>query len=252
MILKLLNFDTEVTVLPDFVAVLEIHNKRLFSRMARSLQSGGGDTAQEPYLLLDLEGKTVKKSEYPLIVFDPFNLSQTDRALAPKIIDKFSITLVGDEELHTSFMGLEQRLQRELVLLSEELQGSYDFEVKWDVKRYLKAFGFELKYNLEESLLDNFISFLDYFCDSGLQVPLFLVNFKSFFDPKELESIYEHAFLLKISLLLIESSPAATVGRNEKRYIITADFLEEKTFLLVDDYSSSGGNAHGGFRAVSF
>ena len=90
----------------------------------------------------------------------------------------------------------------------------------------MKAFDFGVDYDVNDSLLDKCIKFLSYVSDSGFSATLVFVNLKPFFGLNELDQLYEHAFFLGLSVMLIENVASDYLELREEKYIIDQDLLE--------------------------
>ena len=226
MILKLLRFESEISLEPGRVATLEILNRRLYSRVVASLLSEQGEQALEPYALWEVNGKK-KATRGALMVLSSLPaVPLADRMLLSKLYAKLSQALVEDVSRSVEVAQAAAHLEGLLLEQNIELWGTYRFGVEWDAAQMLKAFALRPETDSEEPLLDQLVSLFGLCADVGLQKPLVLVNAKSFFEPEDLSELASQAFFYGISLLLLESWADETKYDWEHKTLIDQWFLE--------------------------
>lgn len=106
------------------------------------------------------------------------------------------------------------------------LDSDYAFGVDWELKRYLRTYGFGVDLVEDEPLIDKLIKFLKLAKDASLKRTLLFVNLKLFLTENELELFFEQAFFSRLSILLIENAHDDTCHLHERKYTIDQDFLE--------------------------
>lgn len=252
VILKLLNFDTPIELTSRSIIVLEVHNKKIFSRIVQSLLSEEAEDSIEPYLLLSCENEILRPKGALSILPDPFHMPIRDRASLGVLLTRMEEEIQKDSELQDSFRKLHGMLNAKISEFDGIFYGDYSLGIEWDVRKYLKTFNFGVDGQQEITLLDRGINFLEFYADVKSTTPLVLVNFKNFFDDDELEILLDKAFFLGLKLLLIESVPADICSFLEQKIVISDNFLESAEKLSVGEPSCSEGKPPSGFRAVSF
>lgn len=207
-------------------SVLEVHSRKLFSRICSSLQSGEGVYALEPYSLWDDEGVELKPNKQFLFVADLFNLPWDDRLMAGALAARMEELLREDESVRRKAEEAFGLLSSQLAQLALQLDSSYSFAVDWELKRYLKTFGFGVDIAPDETLLDKLIKFLMLAKDVSLGQAIVFVNLKLFLADIELEVFYEQVFFSNLIVLLIENARDEVYRPKEKKFIIDQDLLE--------------------------
>lgn len=215
-----------IIVGPDAVSVLEVQNRVLFCRLCSSLVSERGSEAEEPYTFWSDDGEEIKPEGRILFVLSPLSLPWTDKALSNGLSAKFERLVNEDEDarqgVEYAFACLKSRLSE--VALS--LESEYAFEIDWELKRYLRTYGFGVELIENEPLLDKLIKFLALAKDVSLSKVLLFANLKLFLSENELRKFYEQAFFSGLSVLLIENVRDGVYYEQERKYVIDQDLLE--------------------------
>lgn len=208
------------------VSVLEVHSRPLFARLCMSLASELGADAVEPYTVWDAQGDELKPVGRFLMVGSPFELPWDDKSLVGGLAARVEQLVFEDEvgrgEIEETFALLRSKLSQ----LALALESDYFFGVDWELKRYLRTYGFGIELVDDEPLIDKVIKFLMLAKDASLQKALMFVNLKLFLSENELKQFYEQAFFSGLSILLLEAIPDATCYDVERKYIIDQDLLE--------------------------
>ena len=105
-----------------------------------------------------------------LMVF--FDLPWGDKSLQVALLSKMERTVMEDDTLRRELEVNASVLSKNIAAMGFQLLSDYSFSVEWDLKRYLKSFGFSVDVNASVSLLDKLILFL--MCVQGMPL-LFLV-----------------------------------------------------------------------------
>lgn len=206
--------------------VLEVENRTLFTRVCRSLASGAGEAAVEPYSLWDEDGGELRPSTAFLIVTDPLRLPWDDKNLGGKLYAVLENLMMEDEESRREIEGLGQRLSTAIARLTHQVHADYEFGLEWGMKNYLKSLSFGVARFEESSYLDSLISFLDFAFDMALDRVLVFVNLKSFLTEKDLQTFYDRVFFHDFRVLLLESNHDGSSYRFEKKTRVDLQFLE--------------------------
>lgn len=208
------------------VTVLEVHNKAFFARICQSLASQRGSDAIEPHTFWDEAGKEWKASNCLLVVDTPLDLPWDDRALAGGLANRMAELTHEDADVRQgvedAFALLQSRLRQVAIMLDSE----YAFEVDWELKKYLRTYGFGVELDEDEPLIDKLIKFLMLAKDASLDKAIAFVNLKLFLTKNELEQFYEQAFFAELRLLLVENVEDAITYKRERKLVIDQDFIE--------------------------
>ena len=209
----------------DSVAVLQIENSALFSRIALSLMEGGGLNSLEPHALWDGE-EEIRFCDRSIFISDPLNLPWSHKDLMGEVIKKMEREILEDEDLRAEIESAERLLASSLLRLSLELNSEYNFGLEWDFKRYLKMLGFGIDASTDRPYLDNLMSFISLVLDSGSNKVLVFVNLKTFLTESETKRFYEHIFFSGIRVLMLENMSDEAYYEHERKTIVDQHFLE--------------------------
>ncbi len=231
---------------------LYIENSVLFGRVCNSLCSGVGRDAEEPYTIW-IDGVEKKPNDTLLVIANPFDLPWNDRRLSSALFDRMKGLLFEDEELRGEVEALRQEIDSKLAILEFQLYGDYEFGLEWDLRNYLKAFGFAASHSAQISLFDNLISFVNYVSDLSLNLVLIFVNLRTFLSERELYELQSHIIFLEIESLFLEGLSTQECFANEQVLYIDQDLLESfKSGQSEFPSSTLGRFSSNGFGAVTF
>lgn len=226
MNLQLMRLDADMAFSGDHVCVLEIEQRSLYARICQSLLSEMGPDACEPYRLWDEAGKELSPKKRMLIVNSLPQLPYDNRTFLTKLYAR--VERVAEQSYATSdeLKSKSQSLLGLIEGLSAGLSGEYGFTIDWNLGVLLKAFGFGPMCSEDESLIDNCMRFLAMYQDIGLtDTPIVLMGAKSFFDPNEVDQLYDAAVFHGVQLLLLESRHDPTFYKQESKTYIDEDLV---------------------------
>ncbi|AEB07836.1 hypothetical protein Corgl_1741 [Coriobacterium glomerans PW2] len=215
-----------IDIEPGLPTVLQVENSSLFTRLCLSLRSGEEREAIEPYVIWRGE-KEIATRDALMFIGDPMLLPWDDRALMGSISKRFEKELIEDEELRRTLEDAAVALSSQVASLGLSMYGDYSFAIEWDLKRFIKAFGFGAHPNPQETFLDNLIDFLSFVLDIQCSKVMVFVNLKTFLTEIELEKLYEHVFFSKTRVLLLENKADPNRHENEIKTTIDLDFIEK-------------------------
>jgi CRISPR-associated protein Csn2 len=230
-------FEKQVEIGAGTPTVLEIHNTVLFTRVCQALLSELAEDAIEPYTLWDSKEKRINPKAAFISCSDLFNLPWDGRTITSKLFVIIESLLNQDEQLRVGVEDLNRQINTKVEELSFQLDANYSFQVEWAIGNYLKAFGFSPVRNLDASLLENLIQFIDFISDIGLKKPLLFVNLKNFLTKNQVEEVFERVFFHEIGCLLIEHEPSDNIFVHEEKIVVEQDFTEHLV-TSQSDYSS--------------
>lgn len=224
MIIKLLRLGIDVELSKSSICTLEVENCFLFTRIVSALLSEEGEYAEEPYMVLDENGKktTPKKALHVLNALPDVPLN--DRSMLAKLFRFASRQSELNPELYEQIRFLSTALEAVTEEIIGGLRGDYALAVEWNYETYLKSFGLSPISGKGYSLLDNCIRFFGFCADIGDSTPIVLVNAKSFFSENELDELFSQAVFSGIELLLLESWRDTCALDLERKPLLTSIF----------------------------
>lgn len=226
MIVRFTGLENSLNISKGCPAVLEVQNRALFSRLCRSLQSCKGEEAIEPFSLWSDGGDEMRASNSYLFIESPLALPWDDRALANGLQSGFDRMLLESDSCRSEIEQLLANLQSAVARLGFQMEADYGFALEWELRQYLKAFRFGVKYDPDDALIDNLIQFLDYASDVAVGKLLVFVGLKNFLTEKDVTRLYERVFYHEMNVLLLESAEDQNEYQHERKLVIDQHFLE--------------------------
>lgn len=226
--MKLVFTDLEQPVVLHWgmVKTIEVENSHLFARLCESILSGKGKDAVERYSIWDDDGNELTSSGSLFVISDPLRLPWDSKDLSGKLLDVMESLLFEDEEIRRGLEGCNSWIFASILRGSHQLGGDYHFTVEWDLRQYLKSFGFTIDRGESQSYLDSLITFLDFACDMGLKKMLVFFNLKTFLEKNEYELFLKRTVFLGLNVLLLENKRDYLKYDLEDKTIIDQHFLE--------------------------
>lgn len=217
--------DRPLKLEPGLCSTLEVESQALFVRIVRSLMSGEGRYADEPYSVWE-EDKELRPKDALLVIDNPLQLPWDERGFMGSVIKRIEREYLEDEDLRRAVEGLQSAMASQLVALGMGLNADFGFGQEWDFRRYLKFMGFGVSYQESKSFLDNQLNFLSLALDSGDKRVLVFVNLKTFLSENDFRLFSEQVFFQKSRVLLLENKLDKGTYKHENKRCIDLDFIE--------------------------
>lgn len=218
--------DRPIDVARGYVSTVEVENSCLFARMCRSLVSNGGEDVFEQFSLWDEAGNELVPSRVLFAVPDPLHLPWDCTELSSKLFGIMETLLYEDEEARRIFEDYGSQLRGFSQRLTHQVECDYRFNVEWDVRRYLKSFGFSADRGDDLPYIDMLNMFLDFVSDVQLEKVLVFVNLKTFLGKIEFEQFLDRVFFHEMQVLLLENKVCDINYGYESKMRIDQHFLE--------------------------
>ena len=205
---------------------LEVANPTFFARLCQSLLGCMGEDAPEPYTIWSSEGTELRSQSVILPVANPFGLPWGDKLLASGFPALMEQRFKEDEELRGEAEDLAHKLSSLVAAIALQFNADYTYAKDWEVKKYLKAFGFGVEVLSNASLLDNLIRFIDFASDMSFRGVIIFLNLKIFLVDSDIDLLYERVFFQGLKVVLLENAHDAIKRPHEQKLVIDQDFLE--------------------------
>lgn len=218
--------DTAIEVVPGRACTLEIRNHTLFARVCRTLVGMQRGSQFEPFTIWDDDGEELSYASSILLASDPLRLPWDSSELSGKLLSKMEALLMEDEDNRLIFEEYGSLLNGFASRLTHQVEGEYGFAVEWDIKRYLKSFGFGIERGDDLPYIDSLNMFIDFVHDMNLKKVLVFINLRTFLSEDDFDSFLERVFFHKISVLMIENELNCWIHALEKKVVVDQHFLE--------------------------
>lgn len=210
---------------PGNCTTLEVENQALFVRFVRSLVSGEGRYADEPYSVWEGD-EELKPRDALLVIDNPLQLPWDERGFMGSVLKRIEREYLEDEDLRRAVEGLQSAMASQLAALGMGLNADFSFGQEWDFRRYLKFMGFGVSYQESKSFLDNQLNFLSLALDSGDKRVLVFVNLKTFLSENDFRMFLDQVFFQKSRVLLLENKLDSNSYEHESKRCIDLHFIE--------------------------
>lgn len=217
--------DRPLELEPGNCTTLEVENQALFVRLVRSLVSGEGRYADEPYSVWDGD-EELKPRDALLVIDNPLQLPWDERGFMGSVLKRIEREYLEDEDLRRAVEGLQSAMASQLATLGMGLNADFSFGQEWDFRRYLKFMGFGVSYQESKSFLDNQLNFLSLALDSGDKRVLVFVNLKTFLSENDFRMFLDQVFFQKSRVLLLENKLDSNSYEHESKRCIDLHFIE--------------------------
>lgn len=206
-------------------STLEVQSSTLFARLARSMLSGEGRYAEEPYSIWDGDAE-LKPKDALLVIDNPLQLPWDERGLMGTIIKRMEREYLEDEDLRKAVEDYQRSINSALMALGLGMNADLGFSQEWDFKRYLKFAGFGVSYQEGKSFLDNLLNFLSLALDAGEKRTFVFVNLKTFLSENDFMLFLDQVFFQKTSVLLLENKRDEHYYEHERKRMVDLHFIE--------------------------
>lgn len=181
------------------IYVLTLENTKVMTEMVQDLwkqyQGEDGEIA------LIKEGSRVKIDKNVEVIFNPVTVSCNNRKVISKLFK--DISSIAEEEMYEKTLELNSEIIAYMDKLTEKVPYPLRNSIDLDLMGLFKLYNLEIEeeYDSLAEQLVNYFKIMRQIC--GIQV-FICMNLKLFFNPSELQVIYQDVFLEKIILIDIE------------------------------------------------
>lgn len=144
MIIKLLYFENDIEILPDKVSVLEIENKKMFSKFIYTIYNkiNGIETEDEIYLFEN--GKEVKFSEKALYISDPMMIDFNSKEIINTITKLISKQLNIEVDIKNNCEQKYSELYSLFQNILSDFTINFDSSSELDITKFIKMIGLKI------------------------------------------------------------------------------------------------------------
>lgn len=221
----MLNFENNIEFSTDYIAVLEIENKKLFSSFTSLLICDDFEKQQKEFILIEND-KELKISKNFLITTDILGFDINNKKIQSLAVDKLEKICQNDEVVLHEIKQANTDLYLKIVCLINELNCDFCISDEWSLPKYLKAFNFQADTSSIENSFDKIILYLQIVSELFKDCVVCFINLKSYFDDEQIEEIYKFAIYNNVQLFIIESALSNRQIKYEKKLIIDNEFDE--------------------------
>ena len=215
--------DEPILIDEGMTTSLAVANKTFFSRLVSSLLDGSGDGLEKFVFCKD--EKNIKFSKVALSIVNPFDLPFKNASLLKNLFQKVEDAVKYNDSVLIKVNELQLLLSQAFEDANKNFNGNYDFGIEFDVKKYLKTFGYSSDVERASSLLESLILFLNFVADVAPEMVLFFVNLGYFLGNDDLNSFCKEIFSLKLTAFMVDSGDRLPRLCNTRNYAIDQHFI---------------------------
>lgn len=225
MKLKIFPFEKSVVLSEEYVALLQLNNKRLFNRVCNTIYLLTLGQPGEEDILMTEEDKEIDFEEI-LFLTDLWHFDCNSKKILTKLFSFIEANYKVDAELMQAFQQHLQWIQGGIRESLEELPFNVEMKAMVTLQDVLKMLGVKLARLEGYSLIEKILTIIDIVEQFNLYPAIILCNIKAYLEKNELEELYKHAICCKIKLMIIEYGVPQEELINEKVWYIDEDYEE--------------------------
>lgn len=226
MIMKIFSLENDIIFTEEYINVLQIQDKKLFTNVINSLNDNINNIEDTKERIIILDNDTEIKIEKEVLMFiDVFNIDFNQKKIQSALYNKIEKIYKQEFERMSEFQTIFQKLQLNVLDVFNEFPFEFNYKESIGIQEYLKLLGLKISNN-KGKITDTIFSLIDVVeCFSVAKILIF-VNLKLYLIDDELKEIYKYAMYKKVNMLLIETGEEKEPLENEKILYIDSDYDE--------------------------
>ena len=218
MIMKIFSLENDITFTEEYINVLQIQDKKLFTNVINSLNDNINNIDDTKERIIILDNDTEIKIEKEVLMFiDVFNIDFNQKKIEKIYKQEF--------ERMSEFQTIFQKLQLNVLDVFNEFPFEFNYKESIGIQEYLKLLGLKISNN-KGKIIDTVFSLIDVVEYLSVAKLLVFVNLKLYLSDDEVNEIYKYAMYKKVNILLIETGEEKEPIENEKILYIDSDYDE--------------------------
>lgn len=226
MIMKIFSLENDITFAEEYINILQIQDKKLFTNVINSLNDNINNIEDTKERIIILEGDTeIKIEKEVLMIIDVFNIDFNQKKIQNALYNKIEKIYKQEFERMSEFQTIFQKLQLNVLDVFNEFPFEFNYKESIGIQEYLKLLGLKISNN-KGKITDIIFSLIDVVKYLSVTKILIFVNLKLYLIDDELKEIYKYAMYKKVNILLIETGEEKEPLENEKILYIDSDYDE--------------------------
>ncbi len=226
MIMKIFSLENDITFAEEYINILQIQDKKLFTNVINSLNDNINNIEDTKERIIILEGDTeIKIEKEVLMIIDVFNIDFNQKKIQNALYNKIEKIYKQEFERMSEFQTIFQKLQLNVLDVFNEFPFEFNYKESIGIQEYLKLLGLKISNN-KGKITDTIFSLIDVVKYLSVTKILIFVNLKLYLIDDELKEIYKYAMYKKVNILLIETGEEKEPLENEKILYIDSDYDE--------------------------
>lgn len=226
MIMKIFSLENDITFTEEYINILQIQDKKLFTNVINSLNDNINniEDTKERIIILDNDIE-IKIEKEVLMIIDVFNIDFNQKKIQSALYNKIEKIYKQEFERMSEFQTIFQKLQLNVLDVFNEFPFEFNYKESIGIQEYLKLLGLKISNN-KGKIIDTVFSLIDVVEYLLVAKLLIFVNLKLYLGDDELKEIYKYAMYKKVNILLIETGEEKEPLENEKILYIDSDYDE--------------------------
>ena len=226
MIMKIFSLENDIIFKEEYINVLQIQDKKLFTNVINSLNDNINniEDTKERIIILDNDIE-IKIEKEVLMIIDVFNIDFNQKKIQSALYNKIEKIYKQEFERMSEFQTIFQKLQLNVLDVFNEFPFEFNYKESIGIQEYLKLLGLKISNN-KGKITDTIFSLIDVIEYLSVAKLLVFVNLKLYLSDDELNEIYKYAMYKKVNILLIETGEEKEPLENEKILYIDSDYDE--------------------------
>lgn len=226
MIMKIFSLENDIIFTEEYINVLQIQDKKLFTNVINSLNDNINDIEDTKERIIILDNDTEIKIEKEVLMFiDVFNIDFNQKKIQSALYNKIEKIYKQEFERMSEFQTIFQNLLLNVLDVFNEFPFEFNYKESIGIQEYLKLLGLKISNN-KGKITDTIFSLIDVVKYLSVTKILIFVNLKLYLIDDELKEIYKYAMYKKVNILLIETGEEKEPLENEKILYIDSDYDE--------------------------
>ncbi len=226
MIMKIFSLENDIIFTEEYINVLQIQDKKLFTNVINSLNDNINNIEDTKERIIILDNDTEIKIEKEVLMFiDVFNIDFNQKKIQSALYNKIEKIYKQEFERMSEFQTIFQKLLLNVLDVFNEFPFEFNYKESIGIQEYLKLLGLKISNN-KGKITDKIFSLIDVVEYLSIAKILIFVNLKLYLIDDELKEIYKYAMYKKVNILLIETGEEKEPLENEKILYIDSDYDE--------------------------
>ena len=226
MIMKIFSLENDIIFTEEYINVLQIQDKKLFTNVINSLNDNINNIEDTKERIIILDNDTEIKVEKEVLMFiDVFNIDFNQKKIQSALYNKIEKIYKQEFERMSEFQTIFQKLQLNVLDVFNEFPFEFNYKESIGIQENLKLLGIKISNN-KGKITDTIFSLIDVVEYLSIANILIFFNLKLYLIDDELKEIYKYAMYKKANILLIEAGEEKEPLENEKILYIDSDYDE--------------------------
>ena len=226
MIMKIFSLENDIIFTEEYINVLQIQDKKLFTNVINSLNDNINNIEDTKERIIILDNDTEIKIEKEVLMFiDVFNIDFNQKKIQSALYNKIEKIYKQEFERMSEFQTIFQNLLLNVLDVFNEFPFEFNYKESIGIQEYLKLLGLKISNN-KGKITDTIFSLLDVVEYLSVAKLLIFVNIKLYLGNDEIQEVYKYAMYKKVNILLIETGEEKESLENEKILYIDSDYDE--------------------------